>query len=152
MVREIRLTPQQYEDLLKLVYWGNHLANNYRSDQPLDRFDALESYIFSQAKDFGLAWAMDMDEETGEVYPSQEFGQAEDINQCLDDFVENTFWDELLNRLISRDLFRKYGQQAVEAMNSEELNSKEEPVRHRYAREIEANGLENLEIVGRRAS
>ena len=152
MVREIRFTPQQYEDLLKLVYLGNHLVNNYRSDQPLERFDALESYIFSQAKDFGLAWAMDMDEETGEVYPSQEFGQSEDISLGIDDFLENSFWDELLNRLTSRDLFRKYGQQTVETMTVEELKNREEPVRERYAREIEANGLENLEFAGRRAS
>jgi hypothetical protein len=152
MVREIRFTPEQYEDLLKLVYLGNHLVNNYRSDQPLERFDALESYVFSQAKDFGLAWVMDMDEETGEVYPSQEFSQSEDISLSIDDFLENSFWDELLNRLTSRDLFRKYGQQAVEAMTLEELKNKEEPVREKYAREIEANGLENLEFAGRRAS
>lgn len=152
MVKEIKLTPQQYEDLAKLVYLGNHLVNNFRSDQPLDRFDALESYIFSQAKDFGLASAMDMDEETGEVYPSHEFSQAEDISLFIEDFVENSFWDELINRMTSRDLFRKYGQQTVESMPWEELKKKEEPVFQRYANEIEINGMENLEIINRRAS
>lgn len=152
MVKNIKLTPQQYEDLLKVVYLGNYLVNNYRPDQPVDRFDALESYLFSLAKDFGLDRAMDMDEETGEAYPSEEFSQAEDINLYLDDFIENTFWDELINRLTSRDLFRKYGQQIMDSMPWEELKKKEEPVFQRYTEEIETYGMENLEIVNRRPS
>ena len=152
MVKNIKLTPQQYEDLLKVVYLGNYLVNNYRPDQPVDRFDALESYLFSLAKEFGLDRAMDMDEETGEAYPSEEFSQAEDINLYLDDFIENTFWDELINRLTSRDLFRKYGRQIMESMPWEELKKKEEPVFRRYTEEIETYGMENLEIVNRRAS
>jgi hypothetical protein len=152
MVKNIKLTPQQYEDLLKVVYLGNYLVNNYRPDQPVDRFDALESYLFSLAKEFGLPRAMDMDEETGEAYPSEEFSQAEDINLYLDDFIENTFWDELINRLTSRDLFRKYGQQIMESMPWEELKKKEEPVFQRYTEEIETYGMENLEIVNRRPS
>jgi hypothetical protein len=152
MVKNIKLTPQQYEDLLKVVYLGNYLVNNYRPDQPVDRFDALESYLFSLAKDFGLDRAMDMDEETGEAYPSEEFSQAEDINLYLDDFIENTFWDELIDRLTSRDLFRKYGQQIMDSMPWEELKKKEEPVFQRYTEEIETYGMENLEIVNRRPS
>jgi hypothetical protein len=152
MVKNIKLTPQQYEDLLKVVYLGNYLVNNFRPDQPVDRFDALESYLFSLAKEFGLPRAMDMDEETGEAYPSEEFSQAEDINLYLDDFIENTFWDELINRLTSRDLFRKYGQQIMESLPWEELKKKEEPVFQRYTEEIETYGMENLEIVNRRAS
>jgi hypothetical protein len=152
MVKNIKLTPQQYEDLLKVVYLGNYLVNNYRPDQPVDRFDALESYLFSLAKEFGLDRAMDMDEETGEAYPSEEFSQAQDINLYLDDFIENTFWDELINRLTSRDLFRKYGQQIMESLPWEELKKKEEPVFQRYTEEIETYGMENLEIVNRRAS
>ncbi|MGB9006315.1 MAG: hypothetical protein WCB96_11385 [Candidatus Aminicenantales bacterium] len=152
MVKNIKLTPQQYEDLLKVVYLGNYLVNNYRPDQPVERFDALESYLFSLAKEFGLPGAMDMDEETGEAYPSEEFSQAEDINLYLDDFIENTFWDELINRLTSRDLFRKYGQQIMDSMPWEELKKKEEPVFQRYTEEIETYGMENLEIVNRRPS
>jgi hypothetical protein len=152
MVREIKLTPQQYEDLVKLVYLGNYLINNFRSDQELDRFNALESYVFSRAKDFGLAWVMDMDEETGEIYPSREFSQAEEVSLFIEDFVENSFWDELINRMTSRDLFRKYGQQVVESMPWEDLMKKEEPVFQKYVNEIEMNGVENLEIVNRRPS
>jgi hypothetical protein len=152
MVKNIKLTPQQYEDLLKMVYLGNYVVNNYRPDQAVDRFDVLESYLFSLAQEFGLDRAMDMDEETGEAYPSQEFSQAEDISLYLDDFIENIFWDELTNRLISRDLFRKYGQQIMESMPWEELKKKEEPVFQKYTEEIETYGMENLEIVNRRAS
>jgi hypothetical protein len=152
MVKNIKLTPQQYEDLLKMVYLGNYVVNNYRPDQAVDRFDVLESYLFSLAQEFGLDRAMDMDEETGEAYPSQEFSQAEDISLYLDDFIENIFWDELINRLISRDLFRKYGQQIMESMPWEELKKKEEPVFQKYTEEIETYGMENLEIVNRRAS
>lgn len=148
----IRLSGRQYEDLLKLVYLGNFLVNNYRSDKPVSRFDDLESYLFSLAKDYGLSQALDMDAETGVVYPSREFSQAEELNEYIDDFVDNSFWDELVQRLTDRDLYRKYGEEAVEAMSWEELRKIEEPAHRRYASEIEKHGLENLEIVNRKAS
>jgi len=148
----IRLSARQYEDLLKLVYLGNFLVNNYRSDKPESRFDDLESYLFSLAKDYGLSQALDMDAETGVVYPSREFSQAEELNEYIDDFIDNSFWDELVQRLANRDLYRKYGEEAVEAMSWEELRKIEEPTHRRYASEIEKHGLENLEIVNRKAS
>jgi hypothetical protein len=152
MTETIRLNARQYEDLLKLVYLGNFLVNNYRSDRPVSRFDDLESYLFSLAKDYGLAQALDMDAETGVVYPSREFSQAEELNSYIDDFIDNSFWDELVQRLTSRDLHRKHGQEAVESMSWEELREAEDPIHQRYASEVEKHGLENLEIVNRKAS
>ena len=148
----IRLSARQYEDLLKLVYLGNFLVNNYRSDRPVSRFDDLESYLFALAKDYGLAQALDMDAETGTVYPSREFSQTEELNEFIDDFIDNSFWDELVQRLTGRDLNRKHGQEAVEAMNWEQLREIEEPIYKRSASEVEKHGLENLEIINRRAS
>lgn len=152
MTETIRLNARQYEDLLKLVYLGNFVVNNFRSDRPVSRFDDLESYLFALAKDYGLAQALDMDAETGVVYPSQEFSQAEELNEYLDDFIDNSFWDEIVQRLTSRDLYRKHGQESVEAMSWEEIRDIEEPIRRKYASEIEKHGLENLEIVNRKAS
>ncbi|MBN2199700.1 MAG: hypothetical protein JW747_07630 [Candidatus Aminicenantes bacterium] len=148
----IRLNARQYEDLLKLVYLGNFLINNYRSEKPVSRFDDLESYLFSLAKDYGLAQALDMDAETGVVYPSREFSQAEELNEYIDDFVDNSFWDELVQRLTGRDLYRKYDEETVEAMSWDELRKIEEPIQRRYSAEIEKHGLENLEIVNRKAN
>ncbi|MBM3296195.1 MAG: hypothetical protein FJY83_01190 [Candidatus Aminicenantes bacterium] len=152
MTETIRLNARQYEDLLKLVYLGNFVVNNFRSNRPVSRFDDLESYLFALAKDYGLAQALDMDAETGVVYPSQEFSQAEELNEYLDDFLDNSFWDEIVQRLTSRDLYRKHGQESVEAMSWEEIRDIEEPIRRKYASEIEKHGLENLEIVNRKAS
>ncbi len=152
MTDTIRLHRRQFEDLLKLVYLGNFLVNNYRADRPVARFDDLESYLFALAKDYGLSHVLDMDAETGVVYPSQEFSQAEDLNEYIDDFMDNCFWEELVQRLTERDMRRKYGQDVYETMEYEELKEKEEPIFRKYASEVETHGLENLEIVSRRAS
>jgi len=39
--------------LLKMVYLGSWMANSAK-DEPNGEYDAIEQYIFSLAKDFGL--------------------------------------------------------------------------------------------------
>lgn len=55
-----------------------------------------------------------------------------------------TFWDELVERLVFRDLVRQEGRENLLQMNIIERFKKEDPIRGKYSREFEAYGLENL--------
>jgi hypothetical protein len=44
---ELKLTKEQYEDLLKMVYLGNWIINAPRIDDVVQKYESFEGYIFS---------------------------------------------------------------------------------------------------------
>jgi len=53
---EIYFTKEQYKTLLQLLYFGEWVANSYKTkeDKLSEKSDSLEQHIFSYASRFGL--------------------------------------------------------------------------------------------------
>ncbi|MBM4129207.1 MAG: hypothetical protein FJ243_03690 [Nitrospira sp.] len=144
---EITFTKEQYEDLLKLVYLGNWMVNAHRlSYEETDQFNELESYIFSFAKDAGLEFYSDYAEEFDTYYPTREFEEDTDIEKYMDEYSEETFWDELIHALAGRDFIEKYGELVTRKMSPEEQFKKLQPFIDKYEEEFEKHGIDNLVI------
>ncbi len=145
---KINFTKKQYEVLLKIVYLGNWLANAIRGGQggPLriKKFDELEKYIFSFAKDFGLKKYVDI--EGDEIYPSRELEDDKDTWDLIDDYNKENFWEDLVYKLARRDLVEKYGIETVRKMDTKELIEKEHPFLEKYYDEIDKYGIQRLKI------
>jgi hypothetical protein len=122
---EIKLTKEQYENLLKLVYLGNWIVNAIRSGAEGD--EQIEKY--------------------NQLFPTRELGQDPEIEKYLEDYNEEIFWQELAERLGTRDFLRKYGKEAIEKMDPEERFLKHQEFIIKYEEEFEKSGIENLEIL-----
>ena len=150
---EIKLTKEQYENLLKLVYLGNWMINAIRSgaegDERIKKYDEIEQYIFSFAKEAGLEKYIEFDKRYNKFFPTREFDEDPEIEQYLEDYDNEVFWQELADRLGTRDFIRKYGKEAIEKMDQEERFLKEQEFIIKYEEEFEKNGLANLEILKR---
>ena len=74
---KIKLTKKQYKNLLKLVYLGNWMVNSIRSgnegDERIKKYDEIEQYIFSFAKEAGLKKYIEFDKEFNQFFPTPEF-------------------------------------------------------------------------------
>lgn len=143
---EIKFTKEQYENLMKLVYLGNWMVNAIRTDDRVEKYDELKHYIFSFAKDAGLDRYIDYDEKSGKYYPSIELEQDAEIEQYMDDYNDENFWEDLIHNLARRDLIEAYGEDAIKKMSLGELFEKEEPFIEKYADEVETHGIKNLVI------
>jgi len=142
---KIELTKKQYEILMKLVYIGNWIVNGFKTEDLDEDSDALENHIFSKAGDFGLGKFVFFDEDLDGWYPT---AAAEDKWQIdLDDFRNDSFWDELEFRLADRDLVVRYGEKKVENMSLEERNRLERELVDHYYGEFIKNGLKNLVLL-----
>ena len=64
----------------------------------------------------------------------------------IDKYDNDTFWDELIERLVERDVFREIGEARLRKMTIEERWKAEDPLREKYGIEFEKNGLDNVEI------
>jgi len=144
---EIKFTKKQYEDLIKLVYLGEWMINAYHTNDRVKNFEELEQYILSFYKDFGMEKYIVFDERLKRFFNTKAFEEETEVEQYIDEYNDNTFWDELLYRLANRDFVEQYGEKAIKKMTWEERIEKEQPFIEKYANEFERNGIKNLVII-----
>jgi hypothetical protein len=141
----ISLTPEQYKTLLLATYLGNWMVNSHQVETD-KTFDTLASHVYSYAESFGLVGLVELDADNGQYYPTRELEEL--AAEYIDAYDNETFWDELIERLSQRDLDAKYGQDASEKMTVEDRFTKLEEFEARYDEEFEKHGVELLTIKG----
>lgn len=141
---EIKLTKAQYKDLVKLVYLGDWMVNSIRTDDKVDKYEDIKQYIYSFANKGGLSRHIKFHSEHNKFFPTKEF--EEDIDEYIDEYDNEVFWDELMHQLAKRDFIRKYGKDAIKEMTWEERLTKEYIFIEKYEMEFDGYGIENLEI------
>ena len=145
---EIKLTEEQYGDLMKLVYLGDWMANSIHCGTPEDsrdeKLEEIESYIFSFARDFGFGKYIEYDEKYSQHFPTSEFEEL--IQKDIDDYDEDCFWEGLFYRIYGRDFERAYSDEEILKMKLKERFEKEEPFRKKWDDELIEHGIERLEI------
>lgn len=142
---KIDLTKKQYNDLLKLVYLGNWMINSYRTDDAEERFEELESHIFSFAEAFGNRADVDYSEASKKYQPSKSL--EEKCDDYISEYDNDTFWEDLTDRLAWRDLRDRLGTQQLEQMEMEQVFEQLVPIQNQYSDEFEANGIDNIHVV-----
>lgn len=151
----INFTKEQFEILLKLVYLGNWVANANRDgsrenpykEEYKEKYEAIEDYIFSYAKQFGFDEYVDDEKaEKGKFYPTRMFEEETDIQKLIEEYDEEIFWDELIDRLGNRDFYRYYSKDEIQKMTQNERFEKVYEFIDKWTNEISENGIERLRI------
>ena len=150
--KSIEFTKEQFLALMKNVYLGNWMANANRTGSPKDphfkEYEAIEDYIFSLAPEFGFEKYMDHEPRDGDRYfPTRLFEEETDVNKLHDEYDEQSFWDELSDRLGDRDFYKKYTKKDWEKMTREERFLKLQECIIEWEEELENNGIERLGII-----
>lgn len=140
---DIRLSPAQYEILVKLVYLGQMVIESAKeSETDYEEYDALASYIYSFAPRFGFQRLVDFDEAEGVYFPSETLENM--MSGIFFNFAEATYWNQLAFDLADRDLLREYGEERLSQMDLKELEEKRNALIEKYLREFAENGVNNL--------
>jgi hypothetical protein len=141
---DISLTRTQFRNLLKAVYLGEYVANGYRVEDRIQEFEDIEQTLLVLAERLGFRDLVEYDEGLKKYFPTNEFDEAMMI--YLDDFEEESFWEELSSRLAVRDMFREFGEKGVKRMSRMTYATEQLKRQGRYAREMEDHGIDRLEI------
>lgn len=147
----IEFSKKQFVALLKAVYLGNWMANANRDgsveDPHKEEYEMIEDYIFSFAKQFGFdEYVDDEDAKEGKFFPTRKFEEETDAHELHEEYDEETFWDELIDRLGDRDFHKHFSKEGVLKMSQEERFEKLYEFIDKWADEIDENGIERLEI------
>jgi len=146
----IEITKEEYRDLLDILHmaeWMMH-AHETERDSVSAPYDRVIQKLYGLAKAMGQESLVSYDADAQEYFPTREFDDTTASWEIIDQFTEETFWDELIHRLTDRDLARAAGgYEQLENLSMSERFIMEAPVIERYSQEFEQRGLERLEVV-----
>lgn len=132
---------KQYRKLLELAYLGEWMINAHHDTEAQDDEAATAlQQLMSQVTDPDIG----RDEETGEFYMSSEWAERLFDTYILD-YDDHVFWDELAERLASRDLAKERGISPDDIVRDDDLPDLR-PLEDRYRLELEERGIDRLEI------
>lgn len=142
---KFELSKEEFESLMKLVYLGNWMANANKSDDKIEKYESMMNKVFSKAKDAGFGDYIIT--KNRQIYLTEKFEEETDVNKIHDDYDEDTFWGELIDRLAMKEFIQKYGDEEIETMSMEERIEKSDEFFEKYEEEIKNNGLNRIEIL-----
>ena len=98
----LEFTKEQFRNLLDLVFAGNYLITS-TNEKDEEKYNQLESMIFSHAKDINKPEFAEFDKEYGGWLPTKEY-QHQGIDERISEYDNVSFWDELIHRLALQDV------------------------------------------------
>ena len=145
---KMSLTTKEYRLLLDVLSISNWVLNAYRN--PLQGnarpYTELQQKLLSFAEKAECAEFVDYSNSSGKYYFSTNFENVSPFMKYILLFEEETFWDELVNRMVQRDLINKYGETHVARMTVEERVELENQFRSNYENEFIHHGIFNLVV------
>ena len=145
---KIELSKKEYRNLLDLLAISEWVlnANAVGGDNPEAlKYKKVEQKLLSYAKHHDCEDLIEYDVKLKEYFPTRIYEESE-YRKFIDEYEEDTFWDELVSRLSHRDLLREVGEIEYKEMAFEERFIRQERVEEKYNIEFEKNGLKNLKL------
>ena len=144
---KINITKNQYKLLIEMLFAGNWLINGHRlPDKRLDNYEQLEQYFLSFYKEVHMDDYIEYDNKHNCYYHTRKFEDEFFSKKYVEDYDEDTFWEELISRLAMRDMVRDYGLEQINKMDDSARMEKRFEYEEKYNREFEEHGLEKLII------
>src|SRR3954470_20091212 len=134
---KVSFTPKEYARLLELAHLGLWVAGA-RPDDPgtmPERYADIAQKAFALAEPLGCADLVETDE-SGQFRPAEKL-TAGPVQEKLEQFVEDAFWGELVQRLAERDLRDELGPTKLSDELTEEETARLEALEAHYWPEFE---------------
>ena len=143
---KIDITKMEYLSLLEILEISDWVlqAHHAKERSETRKYREIEQKIFSYAKDMGFENLVSYDSQLKRYFYTRKFEDTSPGMDFVRDFENDTFWDELVQRLVDRDLIRQIGEERLLSIAAHERFEKEEALEERYADEFYNHGLDNL--------
>lgn len=144
----IDLTDGEFERLLKVVYLGEMLMNDWVPEEKWNEEQRtaadLLCMLCDRAERTPAEHLVMPHPEDGAMIPSD--SMRIETDPYVRSYDDEVFWEELVRRLARRDLEEEYGREEAETMNDARYFASEEPLLKYYGEEVESHGVDRLRI------
>jgi hypothetical protein len=147
---KIDITKEEYVDLLDLFHIANWVlvAHKTTVDPQAEKLETILQKFYAIAGEMGLGDLVEYDPARRKYLPTKKLEETSRATEFIDEFVDHSFWDELIVRFAERDAARQAGgYDKLDQLGHEERHAFVDPFEDRYAEEFNERGIERLEIV-----
>ncbi len=146
---KIELSKDEYRNLLDLLYMGEWMldAHDDVQDSKKQKYGIAIQKFYSYAKEMGFENLIIYDEELEQYFPTREYEDKTTSRKYIDEYDNDSFWDELVSRLMERDIQKMIINGLIKPPTTgEERLRIGHPIETKYYDEFEKNGLDNVVI------
>lgn len=146
---QIELKSDEYRHLVDILYLAEWLltAHKVGDDPRVAVYQQLVQKLYAYSQEMGLSHLIEYAVEFDQYFPTRDFEAGTPIHEFIDEYDDETFWDELTRRLAERDLLAQVGGwEKVQKLSTEERIRKLGQLEEHYAAEFARHGLENIRL------
>lgn len=143
---KIEINKKEYRDLLDILYLADWVLHCYKEPESPETaaYRHLEQKLLALAREMGFENLVEFDSEMAQYFPTREYDETNAVMAAIVDYDNESFWQELMERLAMRDLILQKGQEKVAAMDDEERLVKTDKLQEKYAAEFQRYSLSRL--------
>jgi hypothetical protein len=147
---KIDFTKEEYRSLAEVFSLAGMVLDTYGRGQEPGRksFYDLEQKVYASCEDFGSGDMIRRDPQSTELARKWDEKTPERMVRIYDQFVDDSFWDELIIRMAGRDLLSEMTWSGVgeEALGEEKWQKRKGELEHKYENEFRSFGLGELRL------
>ena len=145
---KIEISKGEYKILLHVLEMADWVLTSHKSkDEKRHKpYRKLEQRMFSLADVMGYGSLIEYSKEFHEYMPTRKYEDTCSAMEFIEEFENESFWDELIDRLGERDAIREVGMEGYKALNPIDRITKVEEHKEKYIDEFEKYGLDRIVI------
>lgn len=146
---QIELSADEYRQLVDVLYLADWLltARKVGDDPRVEAYHRLVQKLYARSQEMGLSELIEYAEEFEQYFPTRHFEADTTIHEFINEYDDETFWDELTRRLAERDLMAQLGgREKVQKLSMEERIRRLGQLEEQYAAEFARHGLDHLRL------
>lgn len=145
---KIEFSKAEYRTLIEMLYLADWvlMSHDEAPDPKKERYFHLCQKIYASAKAMGCESLVENDRSLRAFVPTQKLEELESVRDAIEVYNSETFWEELIERLVERDMTRMLPTMAKEPSTPDEYWAIASPIEERYATEFQTNGVRRLGI------
>jgi hypothetical protein len=147
---KIEFSKEEYRTLVEVFSLTGMVLDAYGRGQVPEKkaFYELEQKIYASCDDFGSGDLIRRDERSNDLARKWDEKSPERMVRIYDQFVDDAFWEELIIRMVGRDLQAEMTWAGVgeEALGEEKWQKRKSELGLHYENLFRASGLEGIRL------
>jgi hypothetical protein len=141
---KINFTKKEYRSLLEAMQIADWVLHAHEIEPRTDtkKFEELFEKLLALANEMGCKDLVELEEDDNKYYPAIELESA--VEEFIEEFESNTFWEELVSRLSERDVLRKAKMTELMDIETKERISLFSEAEEKWTKEISSFGLDRI--------
>ncbi len=145
---KINFTKKEYRTLLDIIHiadWVMH-AHDTEGRTDTQEYEELFQKLFSFAEEMGFADLIQLSKEDGKYYPTFNFESESVAENLIQEFENNSFWEELTSRLARRDVLKEKHTESAAELSEEEWFALMSKAEEKWVKEFDEFDLDRISV------